>query len=65
MQDRDGYDHLDAERRLQRSVATVLRIIHAAQAERQAPPVRAARQHLGQIYRATRLARAKERLSAS
>ena len=65
MQDHDGHDHHDAERRLQRSVASVLRIIHAAQAERQAPPVRAARQHLGHIYRATRLARVKERLSAS
>ena len=65
MQDRYGHDDDDAERRLQRSVASVLRIIHAAQAERQTPPVRAARQHLGQIYRATRLARAKERLTAS
>ncbi|MGC5777810.1 hypothetical protein [Methylobacterium sp. NFXW15] len=59
------HDSIDAERRLHRSVDSVLRLIHAAQAERQAPPVQAARQQLGQIYRATRLARAKERLSAS
>lgn len=65
MQDRTRIDPLTAERRLERSVASVLRIIDAVQAERQAPPVRAARQRLGQVYRQSRLARAKERLVAS
>ena len=50
-----------AERRLERSVAATLRVIAAAQAEREAPPVHAARRHLGEIYGATRLARRMER----
>jgi len=55
-------DPLTAEHRLESSVATVLRTIDAVQAERQTPPVRAARQRLGQVYCLSRLARAKERL---
>lgn len=49
------------EGRLERSVAAVLRVIDAVQAERQTPPVRAARHRLGRIHRITRLARARER----
>lgn len=63
MQDRDGIDPYAAERRLERSVDSVLRIIEAARTERQAPPVRAARQCLGKAYGMSRLARAKERLA--
>lgn len=65
MQDCTRNDPLSAEHRLQRSVASVLRIIDAVQAERQTAPVRAARQRLGQVYRLSRLARAKERLALS
>lgn len=54
-------DFFDAEGRLIRSVANVLRLIDAAQAERQAPPVRAARDRLGHVHRVTRLARIRER----
>ena len=50
-----------AERRLERSVSATLRIIAAAHVERQAPPVHAARQRLGEVYGATRLARRLER----
>ncbi|WP_375454280.1 hypothetical protein [uncultured Methylobacterium sp.] len=50
-----------AEHRLARSVAATLRVIAAAHAEREAPPVHAARRHLGAIYGATRLARRIER----
>ncbi|WP_457106521.1 hypothetical protein [Methylobacterium sp. P5_C11] len=46
-----------AERRLERSVAAALRVIAAAQVERQAPPVSAARRRLSEVYSATRLAR--------
>ena len=51
------------ERRLERSIATTLRIIDAAQIERQAPPVRHARDRLTRVYRLMQLARAKERLA--
>ncbi|MCJ2011968.1 hypothetical protein [Methylobacterium sp. J-076] len=64
MQDRHRTETLAAERRLERSVDAVLRIIDAAQAERQTAPIRDARDRLGQVYRMTRLARAKERLPA-
>lgn len=50
----------NAEHRLERSVAATLRVIAAAHAEREAPPVHAARRHLGAIYGATRLARRRE-----
>lgn len=53
-----------AEIRLERSVADTLRVIAAACAEREAPPVRAARRHLAEIYGATRLSRRRERASA-
>jgi hypothetical protein len=65
MQHHDRIDIAAAENRLERSVASVLRIIDAAQVERQAPSVRAARDRIGRIYGVTRLARARERLSAS
>jgi hypothetical protein len=65
MQQHDRIDTATAEHRLERSIASVLRIIDAAQVERQAPSVRAARGRIGQIYGATRLARARERLAAS
>ncbi len=42
-----GIDMAAAERRLERTVAAALRVIDAAHAERQAPPVRAARHRLG------------------
>lgn len=54
-----------AEIRLERSVAHTLRVIAAACAEREAAPVKAARQHLAEIYGATRLSRRLERRSAS
>ncbi len=49
------------EQRLERSVAATLRVIAAAHAEREAPPVHAARRRLGEVYGATRLARRIER----
>ncbi len=49
-----------AERRLERSVSAALRVIAAVHVERQAPPVHAARRHLGEVYGATRLARRRE-----
>ena len=51
--------------RLQRSVADTLRVIAAACAEREAPPVKAARQELAPIYGATRLTRRREGLRAA
>jgi hypothetical protein len=51
--------------RLQRSVADTLRVIAAACAEREAPPVKAARQELAAIYGATRLTRRREGLRAT
>ncbi|MBY0259769.1 hypothetical protein [Methylobacterium sp.] len=54
-----------AEARLERCVADALRIIAAACDERNAPPVKAARRHLAEIYGATRLSRQRERRSAS
>ncbi|MCJ2034152.1 hypothetical protein [Methylobacterium sp. J-068] len=54
-----------AEARLARSVADALRIITAACEERNAPPVKAARRHLAEIYGATRLNRQRERRRAS
>ncbi len=56
-----GIDMAAAERRLERTVAAALRVIDAAHAERQAPPVRAARHRLGKVHRITRLARIRER----
>jgi hypothetical protein len=56
-----GFEIVAAERRLERTVAAALRIIDAAHAERQAPPVRAARHRLGKVHRITRLARIRER----
>ena len=54
-----------AEARLERSVADALRTIAAACAERNEPPVKAARRHLAEIYGATRLSRHRERRRAS
>jgi hypothetical protein len=56
-----GIDLAAAERRLERTVAAALRVIDAAHAERQTPPIRAARHRLGKIHRITRLARIRER----
>ena len=50
--------------RLQRSVAETLRTIAAACAERDAPPVKAARRELAAVYGATRLSRRRDRLRA-
>ena len=50
-----------AERRLERSVASALRVIATAHAEREAAPAHAARLRLGEIHRATRLRRRLER----
>lgn len=47
--------------RLQRSIATTLCVIAAARAEREAPPIHAARQQLAAVYGATRLRRRLER----
>ncbi|NEU10609.1 hypothetical protein G3T14_00510 [Methylobacterium sp. BTF04] len=54
-----------AEIGLERSVADTLRVIAAACAERNAPPIKAARQHMAEIYGATRLSRQRERRRAS
>ncbi len=51
--------------RLQRSVADTLRTIAAACAERDAPPVKAARRQLAAVYGATRLSRRRDRLRAA
>ena len=51
---------VQAERRMERSVAAALRIIEAAHVERQAPPISAARRRLSEVYGATRLARRLE-----
>jgi hypothetical protein len=50
-----------AQGRLQQSIATTLLVIAAARAERDAPPVHAARQRLAEVYGATRLRRRLER----
>ncbi|WP_264050194.1 hypothetical protein [Methylobacterium flocculans] len=50
--------------RLERSVEDALRIIAAACAERNEPPVKAARRQLAEIYGATRLSRRRERSGA-
>lgn len=54
-------DHVHAQSRLQHSIATTLCVIAAARAERELPPVQAARQRLAAIYGATRLRRRLER----
>ena len=48
--------------RLERSVATALDLIAAAQDERTAPPVQAARRNLAAVYRLKRLRRHQERV---
>ncbi|WP_232628202.1 hypothetical protein [Methylobacterium sp. Leaf118] len=57
----DVLDRARAQGRLEHSIATTLLVIAAARAERQAPPVHAARQRLAEIYGATRLRRRLER----
>jgi hypothetical protein len=51
--------------RLERSVADTLRVIAAACAEREAPPIHAARQHLREIYGAARLRKQREQVRRS
>ena len=51
--------------RMQHSIAKALLTIAAARAERDAPPVHAARQHLAAVYGATRLRRRLERETAA
>lgn len=53
------------ETHLEQSVAAALRTIAAARIEREAPPIKAARRHLAQIYGATRLSRQRERRHAA
>lgn len=53
-------DRTGADIRLERSVTAALRVIAAACAERDAAPVRAARQRLARVYGATRLLRRLE-----
>ena len=50
-----------AQGKLQQSIAKTLLVIAAARAEREAPPVHAARQRLAAVYGATRLRRRLER----
>lgn len=50
--------------RLQHSIATTLCVIAAARAEREAPPVHAARRRLAAVYGMTRLRRRLERDAA-
>ncbi|WP_373322347.1 hypothetical protein [Methylobacterium thuringiense] len=57
----DVLAHASAQGRLQHSIATTLLVIAAARAEREAPPIHAARQHLAAVYGATRLRRRLER----
>lgn len=61
--DRSGdiLSHVHAQGRLELSIASTLLVIAAARAERQTPPVHAARQRLAEIYGATRLRRRLER----
>lgn len=59
--DADHLDQAHAQGRLQHSIAATLLVIAAARAERDAPPVHAARQRLAEIYGATRLKRRLER----
>lgn len=54
-------DRACSRERLQHSVAQTLCVIAAARAERQLPPIHAARQRLAAIYGATRLRRRLER----
>lgn len=54
-----------AETHLEHSVAAALQAIAAACAEREAPPIKAARRHLAEVYGATRLSRHRERRPAS
>ena len=58
-------DLVDATGRLQHSIATTLCVIAAVRAEREAPPIHAARQTLAQVYGATRLRRRLEREAAA
>ncbi len=64
--DRSGeiFARVHAQGRLELSIANALLVIAAARAERQAPPVHAARQRLAEIYGATRLRRRLEREAA-
>ena len=61
----DALDRARAQGRLQHSIATTLLVIAAARAEREAPPVHAARQRLAAVYGATRLRRRLEREAAA
>ena len=58
-------DLVHAQSRLQHSIATTLCVIAAARAERELPPIHAARQRLAAIYGATRLRRRLERDAAA
>ena len=60
----DHFARQPGDLRLQRSVAETLRTIAAACAERDAPPVKAARRELAAVYGATRLSRRRDRLRA-
>ena len=57
----DALAHASAQGRLQHSIASTLLVIAAARAEREHPPVHAARQRLAAVYGATRLRRRLER----
>lgn len=60
----DALDRARAQGQLHHSIATTLLVIAAARAEREAPPVHAARQRLAEVYGATRLRRRLERDAA-
>jgi len=61
----DAFERARAQGRLQHSIATTLLVLAAARAEREAPPVHAARQRLTSVYGATRLRRRMERDAAA
>ncbi|MBB5760477.1 hypothetical protein ABEV34_03965 [Methylorubrum rhodesianum] len=60
----DALDRARAQGQLHHSIATTLLVIAAARAEREAPPVSAARRRLAQVYGATRLRKRLEREAA-
>lgn len=61
----DRREEIRAATRLERSVSATLQAIAAACAERDAPPVHAARRHLAEAYGAARLRKRMEEVRRS
>ncbi|MEH3117341.1 MAG: hypothetical protein PGN25_06970 [Methylorubrum populi] len=60
----EALDRARAQGRLHHSIAATLLVIAAARAEREAPPVHAARRRLAEAYGASRLRKRLERDAA-